>query len=206
VPTLEQTFAWLIQLPSMALYAAAFGFSALENIFPPFPADALVALAAFVANPGEASLITTYLAVVVGNVAGAAVTYVAGRRYGAQALHARLNPKGVKREARLERLYLRYGTAAIFLGRLIPGVRALVPPFAGAMKLRAGTTLATIAFASAIWYGLITWLAFTAGADWRQYVDEITKVGQWGAGIAVGIVVVVGGLAFWFLRRRRTEA
>lgn len=204
MPNLEQIFAWLIQLPSAALYASAFGFAALENIFPPFPADGFVALCAFIANPGEASIIAVYVLVVIGNVAGAGVTYHVGRRYGAEGLRAKLESRGlVKREEKIEDLYERYGLVAIFLARMIPGVRAVVPPFAGAMRLSATRTLAVIGLASAIWYGFITFLAFRVGEDWRTYIDQIKKVGVWGAGVAVVLVVVIGGIMYWFMRRRR---
>lgn len=204
MPTLEQVFAWLIDLPSAALYAAAFGFSALENIFPPFPADGLVALCAFVANPGQASVTAVWAMVVVGNVAGAGVTFALGRRYGAEGLRARLEERGlVRREEKMEHLYERYGLVAIFLARMIPGVRAIVPPFAGAMKLSATRTLIVVGLASAIWYGVIVLIAFRVGEDWQLYIEEIKKIGAWGAGVAAVFVVIAGGAVYWYTRRRR---
>lgn len=207
MPSLEQIFVWLIGLPSAALYAAAFGFSALENIFPPFPADGLVALCAFVANPGQASVTAVWAMVVVGNIAGAGVTFALGRRYGAAGLRARLEEKGlVRREEKMEHLYERYGLVAIFLARLIPGVRAIVPPFAGAMKLSATKTLVVVGLASAIWYGVIVLIAFRVGEDWRLYIDEIQKIGVWGGVVAVVLVATAGGAVFWYTRRRREQS
>jgi membrane protein DedA with SNARE-associated domain len=207
VPTLEQVFVWLIGLPSAALYAAAFGFSALENIFPPFPADGLVALCAFVANPGQASVTAVWAFVVAGNVAGAGVTFALGRRYGAAGLRARLEEQGlVRREEKMEHLYERYGLVAIFLARMIPGVRAIVPPFAGAMKLSATRTLLVVGLASAIWYGVIVLIAFRVGEDWRLYIEEIRKIGVWGGAVAVVLVAAAGGIIFWYTRRRRARA
>jgi membrane protein DedA with SNARE-associated domain len=61
----------------MALLAAA------ENIFPPIPADVLIALGAFIAARSNASPIPAFLTVLIGNVAGAMAMYAAGRKYGA---------------------------------------------------------------------------------------------------------------------------
>jgi membrane protein DedA with SNARE-associated domain len=202
--TLEEAFAWMIGLPANALYAAAFAFAAIENVFPPFPADAFVALCAFVANPGEASLVLTFGSVVIGNVLGASITYGLGRRYGAAGLHRRLEARGlVRKEEKIERLYERYGLVAIFLARMIPGVRGIVPPFAGAMRISAVWTHVVIAMASVVWYGFVTLLAYRAGDDWRAFVSQIARLGKMGAGVSLLLVLAFAGLVWWLVRRRR---
>ena len=54
---------------------------------------------------------------------------------------------------------------ALFLSRFIPGVRALVPPFAGAFRLPLIRSMVVMGVASGIWYGIISYLAFRVGAD-----------------------------------------
>ena len=57
--------------------------------------------------------------------------------------------------ARLRELYDRYGLLALFLSRFVPGVRAIVPPFAGA--LRAAVSVRSLDRSRSrrrIWYGL----------------------------------------------------
>ena len=53
----------------------------------------------------------------------------------------------------IEREYLRFGIVGIFISRFLPGIRAVVPPFAGLVGLGAIRTLAPMGLASAIWYG-----------------------------------------------------
>ena len=60
-----------------------------------------------------------------------------------------------RNEKRLEAMYGRYGIVALVVSRLIPGVRALVPPFAGALKVPPYTAISAMAIASAVWYGII---------------------------------------------------
>ena len=68
---LQDLFAWLTALPPLALYAALAVTAAVENLFPPFPADTIVAFGAFLAARGDASLPGAFLATWLGNVAGA---------------------------------------------------------------------------------------------------------------------------------------
>jgi membrane protein DedA with SNARE-associated domain len=89
------------------------------------------------------------------------------------------------------------------LSRFIPGVRALVPPFAGALRISPVTTMLSLSHASAVWYGLVSYVAFRAGADWGALMARITRYGRVTA-IAAAAVIVAGTLVWWLRRRRRT--
>lgn len=159
--------AWLGELPIGALYSAMAIVSAIENIFPPFPADIVVAFGSFLAARGKASPYTAFFVSWAGNVIGAGFMYYVGRRYGSSAFLSKLERWGGRNaEDRLRKLYDRYGMPALFVSRFLPGVRALVPPFAGAMKLPPLAVAAAIALASGVWFAFITWIAFQAGEDW----------------------------------------
>lgn len=203
--SLEQAFNWLLALPPIALYGAAFGLAFIENLFPPAPSDVLIGLCVFIAAAGGgASLPVAFGSVLVGSVTGAAVTYAFGRRYGAGAVHARVEARGeARREARLERMYMRYGLIALFIARLLPGIRFLVPMVAGAFRINAAGALALIGAASALWYGVLTWLAFRVGDQWETYAGDLASLGKWGT--AVGLVLAAIGVAagLLFMRRRR---
>src|SRR5688500_6324462 len=86
----------LSELPLSMLYMAIGGVAALENVFPPFPSDVVVAFGAFLASRGEASAVTTFLICWAGNVGGAMFTYYIGRRYGAGTFMHRLEKYGGK--------------------------------------------------------------------------------------------------------------
>jgi membrane protein DedA with SNARE-associated domain len=197
---MDQLYAWLTSLPPLALYLALAVTAAAENIFPPLPADTVVAFGSFLAARGDATPVGTFLATWIGNVAGAMLVYATARRFGADWLHARLKRfGGERREHTLERLYRQYGVLALFVSRFLPGVRAVVPPFAGALRvppLRAG---AAIAFASGIWYGIVTVVAYRVGADWEALRARVGSLSQGAALLAGGLVALA--VALWFLRR-----
>ncbi len=198
---MQDILAWLAGLPPAALYAALAVVSAAENLFPPLPADTVVAFGAFLAARGQATLLGAFFATWFGNVAGALLVYLLGRRYGAQYAHkwmARFG--GGANEARLEAMYARRGILALFLSRFIPGLRALVPPFAGALRVPPVRAALAIAVASAIWYGIVTVIAYRVGSDWAALQARLRGAGATAALIAGAAAILAVG---WYLIRRR---
>jgi membrane protein DedA with SNARE-associated domain len=196
----ESVFAWLTGLPPAALYAALALAAALENLFPPLPADTVVAFGSFLSAMGEASVIAAFIATWAGNVTGAMAAYGLGRRYGGDEMRKRLSRFGGERaERQLEAWYERYGLLALFLSRFVPGVRALVPPFAGALGLRPLPVLLVIAVASGLWYGLVVTVAYRVGADWELLAARIGGATRNTALLALGIALAL--LAIWWIRR-----
>lgn len=192
----------LAALPPIALYLALAAAAAIENFFPPFPADTVVAFGSFLAARGEGSMLGTLLSTWAGNVAGAVGVYALGRRYGAASLETRLRRYGGGGAMqRLRALHARHGLLALFASRFIPGARALVPPFAGALRLPALPVITVIAVASAIWYGIVTVLAYRAGASWETLLAAIGRLSRTAALAAVVVVAIL--LAVWLLRRER---
>jgi membrane protein DedA with SNARE-associated domain len=108
-----------------------------------------------------------------------------------------------KNERRLRELHGKYGAVSLVLSRFVPGVRALVPPFAGALRVSPVTTMLSLSLASAVWYGLVSYVAFRAGADWSALMERITRYGRLAA-IAAAVLIAVGTLAWWIRRRRPT--
>ena len=195
---------WLTSLPLGALYVALGAVAALENAFPPVPADTVVALGSFLAARGQGSVWAAFLATFVGNVGGAMVMYALGRRYGAERMERRLlGAKGRGAEQRLQQLYGRYGIAALFASRFIPGVRAIVPPFAGALRVPPMRAAAAMGGASAIWYGTVSYLGFTVGGNWQRLSRLITDYGRILALVAA--VVLLIGFAIWRVWSKRAR-
>jgi membrane protein DedA with SNARE-associated domain len=196
---------WLITLSPATLYAVIALAAAIENLVPPFPSDVVVAFGSFVVAQGrQGTMFGVFLATWLGNVSGAMVVYGLGRRYGAERLERRLaGKKAASRDARIRHLFERFGMPAVFLSRFIPGVRAIVPAFAGALRLSPTWTTTMIASASALWYGLITVVAFRVGSDWeklRSTVGEYSKT----AAIVASVIVALGIVA-WLVVRKRHE-
>jgi membrane protein DedA with SNARE-associated domain len=192
---------WLGGLNPVLLNAALGVLAFIENVFPPIPADVIAAFGSFVAAREGRSPLAPFLAVWLSNIAGAMFMYFVGSRVGRKRVEKWLRLESHDpAEQRFEALYGRFGTAAFFLSRFIPGVRAIVPPFAGALHIKPVGPAVAIALASGLWYGLITFLAFRAGASWETLVRLLERLG-WGA--AIGASAVLTAMLVWLYRRRK---
>ena len=179
--------------------------AAVENVIPPVPSDAAVALGAFLTNRGLTTPLGVFTVTWIANLAGAAAVYFVARRYGRRLFATRtgrrlLAPRSL---AVIEREYLRFGVAGIFVSRFLPGIRAVVPPFAGLVGLSPMRTFVPMAIASAIWYGGITILGTLIGSNWERINRIITGVNRT-LGIAA-LLLVSAGLVWYWLRRRRRQ-
>ena len=203
---MDGVLQWLSELPVVALYAMLAAAAALENIFPPLPADTVVAFGAFLAARGQGTAVASFLSTWLGNLLGATIMYWVGRRYGADFIRHRIpGLAGEEAERRLRAMHGKYGLAALFISRFLPGVRALVPPFAGALGLPMIPALAVMGLASGLWYGAITWLAFRVGSSWDALVESVKSLNRT-VGIAAVVVVALGIVTWLVLRRRERTA
>lgn len=204
----------LAGLPVEALYALIFGASFAEGVLPPVPGDVAAAFLAFLSARFGGLWLPTTLAVVLGSVGGNCIVWWVGRRYGAEWLaHQMARFKLVRSEElaetaehRIENAYREYGWVALFISRFIPGLRAMAPAAAGALRVPLWETAAILFAASAIWYSLITWIAFRVGSDWESVKAALVRLGRdFGLG-ATGLAVLAGLVIWWLIRRRRARA
>jgi membrane protein DedA with SNARE-associated domain len=193
---------WLQQLPPMTFYAVIGGLAALENVFPPVPADTAVAVGAVLSVGGRLTVWGVFVTTWVANVGGAALVYAGARTVGRGFFRGRIGRRLLKREqlARLERLYVRHGVWAIFLSRFVPGLRALVAPFAGVANLGWVRTLMPVMLASALWYGALTFVAATTIRNLGQIAHVIAAVNR--GFLVFTLLAVVTAIVWWLLRRR----
>lgn len=204
---MNDLLAWLTQLPDALLYGAILVAAFLENVFPPLPADTVIALGAFVAARGNGTELGVWAATMVGNVGGAMLMYGLGHRYGLPWLVRRF-PAIVSPSAalRFSERFKTQGMVAVVVSRFLPAVRALVPPMAGALGIGAVRAAVAMTLASGVWYGLVCVLAFRAGANADVLLARIAEQ-QRALGIgAVAIVAAAGLIVWWRWRRARRSA
>jgi membrane protein DedA with SNARE-associated domain len=185
------------------LYALIGLIAFIEAIFPPMPADVIVALTSFLAARRGANLYLTIAIIVGAMTLGSAIVYGVARKYGATWMHKQLKRFGVDTaERKLEALYGKYGLGAIFVGRFVPGLRMFVPPVAGMLKVPFIPSMLLITAASLIWYGLIAVLAFRVGTDWEVFRASIERLIS-RVGMTAGAFLVLALLVGWAVWRQR---
>ena len=199
----DQLLVWLRDVPPFLMYAVLGVGAAIENIVPPIPADTFVLLGGFLAARGSAVVEVVFLVTWTMNVLSALAVYAVAYRYGDSFFQGRigrylLSPKQV---AIVESFYMRWGAAAIFYTRFLPGLRAVAPVFAGLARQRPRSVVFPLLLASAIWYGALIWIGAFAGRNLDQLLRGLARVNWALAGIAAVIVVLV---AWWWVRSRRS--
>jgi membrane protein DedA with SNARE-associated domain len=192
-------------LSPTALYGLLGLVSFIEAIFPPAPADLLVAVGAFLAARQEMNLALTIAVIVAGMSIGSTVVYWVARRFGAAWMHNQLRRFGVDTaERRLEALYGKYGLFALFIGRFVPGLRMFVPPAAGMLRVPYWRSIGLITAASIVWYGLIAALAFRVGSDWEALRYSVERLLA-RVGYTAAALLVLAALIGWGVWRQRKE-
>jgi membrane protein DedA with SNARE-associated domain len=191
---------FLESLPSGPLYGLIAALAAVENVFPPVPADSAVALGAFLAGRGIMDPWMVFGLTWTANVSSGAVVYALARRHGRALFQGVLGRRLFSDAtiARIEEQYQRHGTWGIFLSRLLPVWRGLVMPFAGIARVPAWRALIPLAAASALYYGALTFLITTLGTNLE---DVLRVVGRVNTVLAVLAVALLLAAALWTLRR-----
>jgi len=170
-------------------------FSALENVFPPVPADVAAALGAFWAIRAGISPVLVGVLCFLGNQASAIGVYFWARSRGEAVLQSRefqlLLPPEI--QPAVLRYVDRFGGLGIFLSRFLPGLRAGVLPFAaihGVSPLRA---LVPAALASLLWYTGLTIAGSALGLAYDEVKTTVARVtGALGtAGVIIALVLIV---------------
>ena len=194
----------LASLPRVPTYLVLMALSAVENVFPPVPADTAVALGAFLARRGEISVVPLAALCWLANMLSAAGTYFFARTHGPEFFRVgwgrRVMTPGVM--AALEEAYGRWGTAGIFVSRFLPGVRAAVTPFAGVAGLGPVQALVPAAVASAIWYALLAFAGYELAENWEAVKSLVASTNRALALAAVGLTLAV---SVWLWRRSRLK-
>ncbi len=176
----------------------------LENLFPPIPSELIMPLGGFYVQQGQLSFFPVVLAGLLGTVLGAFPWYGIGRLVNEKKLEVWLNKYGqflgiqVEDLARSRRWFSRFGTALVFWGRLVPGIRTLISVPAGIELMPLMPFILWTTAGSLIWTLFLTVAGFALGESYSNvelWIDPVSK------GIKLILAVVfVSGLSWLFLR------
>jgi len=98
-----------------------------------------------------------------------------------------------------ERMFARYGAAAIFFARFIFGVRVFAGPLAGVLRMRWRAFAIFNFLGAAVWVTCIASAGYLFGQHWRSLVRALQRFD-----LAVLIVAVSVALFLWWRNRRQS--
>lgn len=133
----------------------------LETLIPPIPSEVIMPLVGLAAARGEIGIGGAIVAAVVGSTAGAAAWYGVARAYGRIRLLGLakrygkwlgLSPETIEQATEW---FARRGGWAVFLARILPGVRVYISVPAGLSHMPFRRFLAFTTAGFAVWYGFL---------------------------------------------------
>jgi membrane protein DedA with SNARE-associated domain len=176
--------------------------TALETVFPPVPSEVVLPLAGYTASAGHYGLLAAILWATAGSLVGAYVLYAAGALWGVERLCRVADRLPLVHREDVDRAvawFRSHGRSAIFVGRLVPGVRSLISIPAGIDRMPLVQFTAYTTAGSLLWNTLLIGAGYELGAQWHvveRFVGEASNVIY--VLLAALVVVLV-------VRRRRSQ-
>jgi membrane protein DedA with SNARE-associated domain len=175
----------------------------LENLFPPIPSELIMPLAGYTASlPGSKfNVFGVFLAGLIGSVAGGLIWYYPGKILGQDRLYAIADRYGKwitvssKDLVKATRWFNKQGRKAVFIGRLVPGVRTLISVPAGLSNMPLLPFLFYTTLGSAVWVGLLTYTGYILGSQYKLVEEYLAPVSK----IVLGALIVA--FVYWFIKR-----
>ena len=179
----------------------------LENLFPPIPSELIMPLAGFTVAQGKMNFWLAVLAGTIGTMAGTYAWYYLGRLVNYQRLQAWTDRYGkwirvtAKDIDRVNDWFNKYGSKAVFFGRMVPGIRTLISLPAGINNMPLATYTIYSLVGTAIWTLALTTAGFLLGENYtsiEQYLAPVSKL------VLLGLVGLGGYVVFKKMRQNHS--
>jgi membrane protein DedA with SNARE-associated domain/rhodanese-related sulfurtransferase len=175
----------------------------VEQVGLPVPAVPTLVVAGAAAAAGKLSAAEVFGVAALACYVGDGLWFAGGRIYGRRVLsllcRVSLSPDSCVRQSEYQ--FERWGKAVLIVSKFVPGLSAVTPPLAGAMRMGWPSFIVLNGIGIALWAGL----PIAAG---MLFSDEIERVIGWlesygGAALALVLAALAAYVAFkWWERRR----
>ncbi len=178
---------------------------AIESAMIPLPSELILPLGGFmVSDPSQVEPLTGqpwnfWIVVVVatiGNTLGSLVAYAIGA-WGGRPFLERYGKYMLIREHELEaadRFFTKYGSATVFIGRLLPIVRTFISFPAGVTRMPIGKFVIYSTAGAFLWSMLLVYAGVVLGENWVTIRDMLKPFDM---AIAAGVILVFLLLLWW---------
>lgn len=165
---------------------------AIENVFPPIPSELVLPLAWFAAGRGEFSVLSAIVWTTAGATVGAVALYLVGMLAEPETVRrwaTRMPLVGDREVDKAESWFDRHGRKAVFLGRMVPGVRSFISIPAGQRRMPFLEFVALSVTGSAIWNSIFIYGGYALGSRW-YLVERYAGLFQVVVGVLLGALIV----------------
>lgn len=176
---------WVTDTVTRAGLTGVFLLMLAENLFPPIPSELIMPLAGFSAARGQLSLLGVIVAGVAGTLLGNVFWFELARAFGATrtiGLAVRFGGwLGITAEdlEKAQQALRRHGPWAVFLGRMMPGIRTIISIPAGLIEMPRLTFYGLTTLGSTIWVGGLAAVGYLLEERFsavEEYVGPFSKV------------------------------
>lgn len=192
---------WLVKTVMELGYPGIVLLMALESSFFPFPSEAVMIPAGYLAEIGKMNL---YLAItfgLIGSLIGALFNYYISYKLGFPFLRKYgkyfLIPE--KTLENMKRLFDKHGDIITFTGRLIPGIRQYISLPAGVAKMPLPKFISFTALGAGIWIVILALLGYFIGANELLIKQNLRLITY----ITLVFVVILTVIYITLYRRRK---
>ena len=177
--------AWITRTLDALGYLGLASLALLETVFPPIPSELILPLAGYLVSQQRMSLAGAVGAATAGSVLGALLLYAVGRAYGEARLkrfvvrHGRWLTLDARDIDRVSAWFERRGTWAVFICRLIPGLRSLISIPAGVHRMGLARFLLATVAGTLLWSTLLVWLGTRLGEHFDRvgrFIDPVSRI------------------------------
>ncbi|EBB5826279.1 alkaline phosphatase [Listeria monocytogenes] len=196
---------WITSIMADFGYIGIFVLIMVENLFPPIPSEIILTFGGFMTTVTSLNVVMVIIVATLGSVVGAILLYKVASYFGKERLtkivlkYGRiLRPKESDIE-RAESFFLKYGSWAVFLCRMIPLIRSLISIPAGMTKMKMSRFLILTTAGSLLWNTVLIGLGAVLGESWNEivvFMDSFSTIIY-----SVIAILVVVGLGFFFRAR-----
>jgi membrane protein DedA with SNARE-associated domain len=191
---------WVVRLIDWGGYAGIFLLSLAETIIVPLPSELILPVAGMRAANGPLDIGGVILASTAGSMTGNTIWYYAARSVGLVRLkhfidrHGRWLGIEWRDVEQVRSLFGRFGSAIVFAGRLLPGVRTFVSVPAGVVRMPALPFLLWSTLGTGIFAAAFAGAGYAAGKQLR-WIEQL-------AGPAASIAIAM--IALFYIWRQLT--
>ncbi|HEM1150892.1 TPA: DedA family protein [Listeria monocytogenes] len=196
---------WITSIMADFGYIGIFILIMVENLFPPIPSEIILTFGGFMTTVTSLNVMMVIIVATLGSVVGAILLYKVASYFGKERLTKivlkygrilRLKESDIERA---ENFFLKYGSWAVFLCRMIPLIRSLISIPAGMTKMKMSKFLILTTAGSLLWNTVLIGLGAMLGESWIEivvFMDSFSTIIY-----SIIAILVVVGLGFFFRAR-----
>jgi membrane protein DedA with SNARE-associated domain len=201
IEILHGIVAWIVDLVAAWGYTGVFLMMFVESSFVPYPSEAAMIPAGYLASRGQMSATLAVLAGIGGSLCGAILNYQLALRLGRPVLervgrYFFLKPESFEAA---ERYFDNHGEFTTFVARLVPGIRQLISVPAGLARMNIPRFLLYTGLGAGIWSTVLVVLGYVAGEQEELWRPLLGKATGW---VLLLMVLLIALYGYAHFRRR----